>query len=129
VYSFTFTAEDTDNLGLIPSVIPQELWVAHIVPYLDKEKKALRASCRGFLFLLSQLWKPRTYFHYLNDLLSFPSQSCPQWPVQLYGIFFKVANSTVDLQVLTQLHNLKEIDFIGYREDWNHPGFLTDQDL
>ena len=108
----------------MPSAIPLELWKAHIIPCLEKEdKKALRATCRGFLFLISQLWKPRIAFQDLQQLPFFSSQMYPQWPVQLYGLHFNKTYSALDLQILSQLHSLKIMDFSWYKDH------LSDQDL
>src|SRR5688500_14235054 len=102
---FTLTPET----ALLSSLfgIPFDIWKVHIVSSLwQTDKKALRATCRGFLFLVSQLWKPRISCYHLEEVLYFSSEVCPQWPLQLYSIHFYGSKFCCDLQNLTRLRSL-----------------------
>lgn len=92
VYSFTFQeANGNNNNALIPSVIPFDMWKHHIGEYLANDFatfRALRSSCRGFMFLVSHLW---------NAVVStVPSAQMqlfwklhPQWPLHFKTLYQK----------------------------------------
>lgn len=87
-YSFTFEIQTAGVPTLFPNLLPVEMWLAHILPYLEKDLPQLRLVCRAFMWLISFLWKNRVcYTGRLEFLL--PSVwlfwlDHPQWPFRIH---------------------------------------------
>lgn len=126
-FRFAFLQRDPETNPFIPSLIPQEVWKAQVLPHLEKEQlRALRSSCRGFLSLVSQFWGLSGLFERLNEI--FPCK-IPGWPTEIHLIYFTYSESVHDLSLLSELRSLKKIIFSEYRKGMNQAGFVRDKDL
>lgn len=88
-YSFVFTPNDAAQ-WTFPSIIPIEIWKAHVMPQLSLDQKtlmAMRSSCRGFLYLVhySDCWNNGASTFPRRELLRFLAYT-PQWPFALKNL-------------------------------------------
>lgn len=112
-YSFSFVP-DTNDAVLIPSVIPQEIWLNHIVPYLKRKTlKQLKQTCRGFLFLVSQVLHLTWVWRHYSVFLKF-REKWLNWPSKVFGIY--TDDTTQDFQSLIRIPEMKFLDLSYSKE-------------
>lgn len=112
-YRFEF-APLNDKSWLLPSVIPRDVWMKEIYPYLcDKDVRALRSTSRGFLGLISFLWRPNIAIENVAQVIQFKESVLhSNWPTAFGRI---IADPYIgrSLHPASDFSNLKSIDFSG----------------